>query len=245
MQQRSAKCNADPSYLGCFPLLWSISAHPCQIAPGILQWYYKQSYLNKYDYFVLPPSGDLYSYPSEMPESDQINYVKNTEMDAFLLNTSASVAWEFSGTWAKAISDYFPRYCNNLQVKGFFPLNVPYNVPIPYFMNETSGELEFYKILCRKNSSADTNGVVLFKPRSWRGTNYTGIPFPGNFREYLTVDQMAGEINTYPKGTITQIYITSDGGGNLDMIYELIPKLQEHVQVVNHIALIDLALQRG
>ena len=43
---------------------------------------------------------------------------------------------------------------------------------------------------------------------------------------------MAKEINAYPKGTVTAIYLTSDGGGNLQDIDALVQILEEHVQVV-------------
>jgi len=53
---------------------------------------------------------------------------------------------------------------------------------------------------------------------------------------------MAAEINAYPPGTATQIYVTSDGGANLDTIYSLVPLLAEHVRVVNHEAVVAMAL---
>ena len=41
-----------------------------------------------------------------------------------------------------------------------------------------------------------------------------------------------------------QIYITSDGGGTLDMIYELVPKLnQDIVEIVSPKQLTDFALK--
>ena len=50
----------------CFPLLWTASPQLLHLSPEILRWYYEASYLTKADTFVLPPSGDLYSYPGEM-----------------------------------------------------------------------------------------------------------------------------------------------------------------------------------
>lgn len=73
--------------------------------------------------------------------------------------------------------------------------------------------------------------------------------FPENVplsrHNFLSVEEMATEMNHLPRGSVTWIYVTSDGGGGLDMIYELVPKLEEHVLVVGHDRLIDLALQRG
>ena len=59
---RVQRCQADPSYKGCFPLLWSASPQLLHLAPDWLRWYYEQARLTKRDYFVLPPSGDLYRY---------------------------------------------------------------------------------------------------------------------------------------------------------------------------------------
>jgi hypothetical protein len=85
--------------------------------------------------------------------------------------------------------------------------------------------------------------VVLFRPREWRGTTPSNIPF--SHREYLSVKDMAAELNHLPLGTVTWIYLTSDGGGNIDNIYGLVENLEEHVLVVHHEALTDLAKQRG
>ena len=44
-----------------------------------------QAHKTRTDWFVLPPSGDLYAYPSLMEPSDQANFVQNTERDAELM----------------------------------------------------------------------------------------------------------------------------------------------------------------
>ena len=234
MKERVQRCEQGL----CFPLQWSISPHTLYLAPKMLQWYYEQAYMNKYDYFVLPPSGHLYAYPSEMEyDTAQKNFVEWTENDCRLLGCNATVAWEFVFTWNKAIKTYFPRYGQgekvNQTIHGLFAVNVPYNVPVYDFWFP----LEFYKIFA--------GNIVLFKPREWRGTNMTtctaGVPL--SFEFCFTPEEMALEINNYPKGTVTSIYITSDGGGNLEMIYDLVPKLEEYVEVVGPNEIIDLALQ--
>lgn len=78
--------------------------------------------------------------------------------------------------------------------------------------------------------------TVLFRPREWRGTT-------GRDANQKTEEAMAQEINTYPLGTVTYIYLTSDGGANLDTYYNLVPLLEEHVQIVNARAVADLAVQ--
>ena len=45
---------------------------------------------------------------------------------------------------------------------------------------------------------------------------------------------MAAEITNYPHGTVTHLYLTSDGGLNLAMLYRMIEMLGDHVRVVNH-----------
>ena len=52
----------------------------------------------------------------------------------------------------------------------------------------------------------------------------------------------------YAPGTVSYIYMTSDGGGKLDDPYQLVALLGEHVEVVNHETVVDFALrhqQRG
>ena len=232
MQQRVEKCEADPSYLGCFPLTWSFSPHAAHLFPDLLDWYYEKALSTGHDFFMLPPSGDLYSYPSEMPDEVQISFVENTEQDAKLLSTHGTVEWEWIGHWKTAEATYFPRYSENMIVQGIFTVNVPYNLPIP----TTFDPGQYSKIVA--------DNVVVFKPREWRGTEFPeNVPLSRH--NFLSVEQMAAEVNSLPPGTVTWIYVTSDGGGGLDMIYDLVPSLEEHVEVVGHDLLIDLALQRG
>ena len=54
---------------------------------------------------------------------------------------------------------------------------------------------------------------------------------------------MAAEINSYPPGTVSNVYITSDGGANLDLIYEMVGYLDEHVKLVNQNVVIKMALE--
>lgn len=63
-QERIADCLATGA--PCAPLTWSISPHLAQLAPNLLAWYYEQSHRSGSDYFVLPPSGHLYAYPTSL-----------------------------------------------------------------------------------------------------------------------------------------------------------------------------------
>lgn len=63
-------------------------------------------------------------------------------------------------------------------------------------------------------------------------------------KDVLTVKNMAAEVNGFPKGTVSHIYLTQDGGANLGTLYDLVPLLDEHVEIVNHNILADMAIQR-
>lgn len=215
--------------LSCFPLTWTISPHALHLAPDWIEWFYEQSYQTKHDYFMLPPTGDLYSYPSEMPQDVLTNYIKNTEYDSYLLNTSSTTEWEWFGHWKHAETYYFPQYETNQIVKGIFTVNVPYNLPIPTVFEPG------------KSHKKITEHVIAFKPREWRGTTFPGVPFSRH--NYLTPSEQATVLNNLPKGSLTWIYVTSDGGANLQMLYDLIPYLDEHVIVTDPESLISLAFQ--
>ena len=142
MKDRVARCAAaNGSYAGCFSLQWTMSPHLVHLAPSMLRWYYNQSYLTQNDYFVLPPSGHLYAYPSEMDaDGAQKHFVAATNADCRLLGCNSTVAWEFVFTWNRAIAQYFPKYgkgtqcharclCGHLLFCGFFGLNILQNLP--------------------------------------------------------------------------------------------------------------------
>jgi len=62
------------------------------------------------DFFSLPPSGDLYSYPSMMSDEDQETYVGNVIEDFKMMDLSTSVHWEWFYSWRQAINNYFPKF---------------------------------------------------------------------------------------------------------------------------------------
>ena len=267
---RVQRCKLDPSPKGCFPLLWTLSPNLRYLAPDWLRWYYDQARQTTHDYFVLPPSGDLYSYPAEMQPSDQVRFVANTERDGLLMNTSAMVEWEMLDTWPAAVREYFPRYSARGIVRSLFLVNVPYMFPVWLFK---SGE--FYHVLDGKEGG---HPIVIFKPREWRGAS------SNTSKPTLAVPAMAKEINgcapparfktatllsraescayilkskhyftfcwsRYPPGTATAIYMTTDGGllpaddKPLHNPYDLVAQLAEHVEVVDHEALVEFALR--
>lgn len=223
MVERVAKCgNGRPK---CYPLVWTLSPQLLKLGPDIIEWFYNMSYMTGTDYFVLPPSGDLYSYPAMMSNDIQTKFVENTEMDCRLMSTNTIVDWEWFGTWEKTFKSYYPKYENNGIVQGFLTVNVPFIFPIFAFKKN-----EYFKMI---------GDIAVFKQREWRGTGNSSIPFSKEM--YLTVDKMANEINHYPNNTITYIYLTSDGGGNPQMFDDLVTKLDNNIKVVNHNLLVKFA----
>ena len=208
-----------------------LSPHLAHLAPDWFDWYYEKAAETGHDYFMLPPSGDLYSYPAEFSAENQDKFVHNVETDCQIMSTTGIVEWEWISHWKSALENYYPRYTANGIVKGIFTVNVPYNLPTPTIFKHD----EYYKMV--------GDNVALFKPREWRGTGDGEVPF--SHHNFLTVDEMAAEINGYALGTVTYVYLTSDGGGSIDNVYDLVKELDEHVLVVNQDTLADLAIQRG
>ena len=55
---------------------------------------------------------------------------------------------------------------------------------------------------------------------------------------------MADKINHLEPGTVTYVYMSHDQGSTFDTIYQCVQNLTEHVEVVNHNNLVDMALSR-
>ncbi len=228
LRQRLADCAQSDN--SCEPLTWSISPHLPHIAPDVLEWYYASTHQTGKDYFILPPSGHLYAYPSSLNEEDQARFVSATERDARILGVGGVVHWEWMGTWRNAEDNFLPRYArSNGPIRGVFAINVPYLMPtFDWWSND-----EFFRVLV-----GDDNGkVVVFRPHSWRGVDDDSNEF------YVSPQTMAERLGSYPPGTVTWVYMTSDGGLNLDNSFnELVPLLPSHVQLVSADTAATLAL---
>jgi len=233
-KQEKASWHSAGKAPACFPLVWTASPQLLHLAPDMLRWYYSMSYKTGRDYFVLPPSGDLYSYPAMMPTPVQDQFISNTEHDGILMNTSGTVDWEWFTTWSSAIKDFIPRYSQHGVIRGIFPVNVPFNLPVLAFKQH-----EFYKVL----GNRDGHQAILFKPREWRST-HDDRSIPLSHHNTLSVHDMAAEVNSHPRGTLSSIYVTSDGGARLEDLFNLIKELGEHVEVVDHETLVDLVLAK-
>lgn len=217
-QKRVTSCTASPDT--CAPLSWSVSPHLARLAPDVLGWYYAQSHRTKKDYFVLPPSGSLYAYPSSLAEKEQDLFVAATERDACVLGVTGVVHWDSVGTWHAAEDHFLPKYLGHNAVRGIFPVNVPFAFPIFTWWPEE----QFFEV------QADGAGgrLALFKPREWRGIDSESDPFR------FTPAQMAAEIAGHPKGTVTWVYMTSDGGLTLENSFLALGKLlPPHVRLVS------------
>ena len=68
MKQRAARCAAGggpANRTACYPLLWSLSPALIRLSPDWARWFFATARSNGADWFVLPPSGDTYAYPSK------------------------------------------------------------------------------------------------------------------------------------------------------------------------------------
>lgn len=231
--QRLKECKQSAN--SCAPLTWSISPHLASIAPDVLQWYYASSRQTGKDYFILPPSGHLYSYPTSLNTKDQKRFVLATERDARILGLNSVVHWDWFDTWRSAEKHFLPKYARaEGAIRGVFPVNVPYMFPtFPWWPSD-----KFFNVLVGKDGSK----VVVFRPREWRGVDGKG-PRSGDEPFFLTPQAMADELGSYPPGTITWVYMTSDGGLSLENSFmELLRILPSHVQLVSADTAARLAL---
>ena len=219
----------------CAPLTWSISPHLPRLAPDVLEWYAGKSHETGRDFFILPPSGHLYAYPSSLAGGDQDRFVAATEADARILGTISTVHWDWFETWHEAEDLFLPRYARQGgAIRGVFPVNVPYMFPaFPWWEPE-----RFFKVL----AGEDGGEVVVFRPRQWRGIDGSGVGFDEPF--YLSPQEMADELAGYPPGTVSWVYMTSDGGLSLENSFmELVGLLPPDVQLVSADAAAKLALE--
>ena len=227
-RQRLDDCATPDS--ACPPLTWTISPHLARIAPDLLRWYYDQSHKTKNDYFALPPSGHLYAYPASLADEDQNRFVTATEQDARILGITGTVHWEWFDSWHNAEDNFLPKYATaSGAIRGVFPVNVPYKFnAFPWWPKE-----RFFEVL----SGADGGSVVVFRPREWRGVaDDTDVATQ-------SPQKMADELSGYPAGTVSWVYMTSDGGLTLDNSFMAMSKLlPAHVQLVSADTAVKLAL---
>ncbi len=230
-RQRLTSCQAAGS--ACPPLTWTISPHLPRLAPDLLAWYYQQSHLSGKDYFTLPPSGHLYAYPSSLAEAEQDKFIAATQQDARILGVTGTVHWDWTDSWHDAEDHFLPKYATaDGVIRGIFPVNVPYMFQAFDWWPAT----RFYEVLTGK----DGGKVAVFRPREWRGVNNDSDPF------FLSPQKMAGELGSYPPGTVTWVYMTSDGGLSLDNSFLAMAKiLPPHVQLVSADTAAKLAITAG
>jgi len=94
----------------------------------------------------------------------------------------------------------------------------------------------FFEVL----TGADGGQLAVFRPREWRGVTSDSDP------TLLSPARMAAEIAGYPPGTITWVYMTSDGGLTLDNAFlPLVPLLPANVQLVSTDTAALLAIAAG
>eukprot|EP00048_Salpingoeca_helianthica_P016702 m.233717 g.233717 ORF g.233717 m.233717 type:complete len:552 (-) comp19281_c0_seq1:156-1811(-) len=230
MQERARRCA--PPAAPCFPLTWTLSPNLLKFAPAIMRWYYNvSSTTGGRDWFIMPPSGTLYSYPGQMPSAVQGQYVEQQNAQATLMNSSGSVHWEWILTWQNAWDHYFPRYQSvpaGHGTRAFFLNNVPWVFPIPdmYFKGET------YRIV-----GSGPDAVVAFRPAfNWQEDGPSGgLPYNSTV--------IAGRINNFALGSVQYIYVIQNT--NMSSVFDMTTRLAPHVELVSYQQLTSLALQRG
>ena len=88
--------------------------------------------------------------------------------------------------------------------------------------------------------------VVLFKPNEWRGSgdcdSQTGAAAATCRLNFKNATEMSNHINGFKPGTVISFYTASDGGMNMDLIYNTVKLLGDHVEIVNREVLVDMAL---
>ncbi|MEL6178242.1 MAG: hypothetical protein AAFS10_04780, partial [Myxococcota bacterium] len=218
----------------CPPVTWSISPHLPQLAPDVIEWYYARARETGSDYFLLPPSGHQYAYPTSMNDQAGALFVEATERDARILGLGSVVHWDWSTTWRDAENSFLPQYATaDGPIRGIFPVNVPFFLDtFPWWSND-----QYYNVL----NGRDGGQVVVFRPRQWRGISGNGI---GGEEYHLTPEQMAAELGSYPQGTVTWVYMTSDGGLSMENAFlPLIDLLPDHVQLVSADTAARLAIE--
>lgn len=229
LRQRLDDCAQPDS--PCSPLTWTISPHLPNLAPDVLEWYYRTTRATGSDYFTLPPSGHLYAYPTSLREEDGDRFVDATERDAQILGIQGTVHWDWFTTWNDAMSRFLPKYAKvGGPIRGIFPINVPYSVPVfPSWPAD-----QFYEVL----RGDDGGEVAVFKPRQWRGVDGSDAVF------FPSPETLAAEIASYPAGTVTWVYMTSDGGLTLENSFMKLERLlPDRVQLVSADTASSLALK--
>lgn len=228
LEQRLDRCrDAEPK---CPPLSWSISPHLPEIAPDVLRWYYGAAQSTGADYFVLPPSGYQYAYPTSLNREDQARFVAGTEAAGRILGTRSVVHWEWYDSWRSATTTMLPRYARkDGQIRGIFSMNVPYlfeafpGWPATQMNTVLAGE--------------DGGRLAVFRPQSWRGVD-------DRDEFHQTPQAMADRLGALPRGTVSWMYMTSDGGLSLENSYfALLPLLPAHVELISADAAADLAIR--
>uniref|UniRef100_A0A7S4PKQ6 GxGYxYP putative glycoside hydrolase C-terminal domain-containing protein n=1 Tax=Paramoeba aestuarina TaxID=180227 RepID=A0A7S4PKQ6_9EUKA len=214
----------------CYPFTWTLSPNLLYVAPSILRWYYSKAIPTERDWFIMPPSGSLYSYPGLMSPDDQAAYVEDQNKQAYFMNSTGSVHWEWLLTWGRAWETYFPRYISSNGTRFFFLNDVPWKIPIP---GMTFLYHEDYRIIGPHNNVNEN--VIGFKPAfNWQLNGASGGD-PGNSTH------IAGRINNLKIGSVQYVYIIQNTP--LEAVFKMVAQLEPHVQLVNYEQLADLAVQ--
>jgi hypothetical protein len=130
---------------------------------------------------------------------------------------------------------FLPKYAKEEgDIQGVFPVNVPYMFPTFTWWDPN----RFFKVFVGEYGGQ----TVLFRPREWRGIDDSGSGLTEPF--YLSPQNMADEIVSYPRGTVAYVYMTSDGGLNLENSFmTLVQLLPDHIKLVSADTAARLAIE--
>lgn len=145
-------------YRGNFDLGWSISPSLYYLAPTVFNQYYKAASCkpNK-DYFVVPPSGITYMYPSQFPSSNIESFTK--QLNGYMKNVDENyVVILDDNSFYK--TDLWDKYTVHSNIDGLFYLNYSKH-------NDYNGEIIWSKekpvVSCRDllwNGLEDENQLI-------------------------------------------------------------------------------------
>jgi len=220
MLKRSKSCNGTDS---CFPLTWTMSPQLLEVGPEMIRWYFLKAFQSGNDSFIFPPSGVLYSYPSLFPDAVKEDYLKQMDRAAFLMNTTGSIHWEWTGDWPKAFVEYFPRF-SGTRISSFFLNNVPWRFPVL----DMAVRGENFRIL--------EGNVIAFKPL------FNWAPGNSNDGNDWTPEQVARKLSHLKPGSIHYIYVIQTT--EYEKIVEMQRLLPDDCQLVDTRQLASLALQK-
>lgn len=190
---------------GKFNMGFSISPSLYQLAPTVLNLYYKNASSNMYkDNFIVSPSGNGYMYPSKFEKTALKlnikrlnNYMKNTDQKYISILDN----WSFNDT---SLWDKYTKYPN---IQGIFYLNY-------HRQDDYKGKILWSNgkpiVSCRNLlwSNLEENNTLVEEINSYVNQGYTDVTNPNSYtfvyvhawsKTMKDVEKVVNELNKNPK----------------------------------------------